>query len=171
MSLGLVSGRVKVVAYDVAWPRLFADEASRIGAFLDGLPLALEHTGSTSVLGLAAKPILDILGGHPLEADLSAYITAIERAGYVYRGEQGIPGRHFFRRGEPRSHHLHLALHDGGFWREHLAFRDALRGDARLREEYAALKLALAERHPFDRESYINGKTWFVRNVVTRTSA
>ena len=90
----------------------------------------------------------------------------MERAGYVYRGEQGIPGPHFFRRGDPRSYHLHLAARDGSFWREHLDFRDALRGDRRLRAEYEALKLALAGRYPADRESYINGKTRFVRNAL-----
>lgn len=166
MALGLASGTVRVVVYDPAWPLLFAQEAHRIRGFLGELPIALEHTGSTAVSGLAAKPILDILGGHPPDVDVSSYIAAMERAGYVHRGEQGIPGRHFFRRGDPRSYHLHLAVRDGSFWREHLGFRDALRGDPRLRAEYEALKLALAERYPSDRESYINGKTTFVRNVL-----
>ena len=166
MSLGLPSGTVQVVGYDPAWPLLFSQEAERIRGFLGELPLALEHMGSTAVPGLAAKPILDILAGHPREADLSAYIAAIERAGYLYRGEQGIPGRHFFRRGDPRSYHLHLTVRHERFWRDHLSFRDALRDDPRLREEYAALKRGLAERYPMDRESYIEGKTWFVAHVV-----
>lgn len=166
MALGLASGTVRVVPYDPAWPLLFAQEAERIRVSLGALPVALEHTGSTAVPGLAAKPILDILGGHPQDADVSSYISAIERAGYVHRGEQGIPGRHFFRRGDPRSYHLHLAVRDGSFWREHLAFRDALRRDPRLRAEYEALKLALAKRYPSDRESYIDGKTEFVHHTL-----
>lgn len=157
---------MRVVPYHPAWPLRFTQEAVRIRGFLGELALALEHTGSTAVPGLAAKPILDILGGHPPGADVPSYIAAFERAGYVHRGEQGIPGRHFFRRGDPRSFHLHLAIRDGSFWREHLTFRDALRGDPGLRAEYEALKLALAERYPSDRESYINGKTAFVRNAL-----
>lgn len=166
MALGLSSGTVRVVPYDPDWPRLFMQEADRIRGILGDLPVALEHTGSTAVPGLAAKPILDILGGHPPDADVLSCIAAVERAGYAYRGEQGIPGRHFFRRGDPRSYHLHLAVRDGSFWRDHLTFRDALRGDPKLRAEYEALKLALAERYPSDRESYIDGKTTFVRNAV-----
>lgn len=166
MSLGLESGTVRVVPYDAAWPRLFSEEADRIRGVVGELPLTLEHTGSTAVPGLAAKPILDVLGGHPPDADLPSYIAAIERAGYVYRGEQGIPGRHFFRRGDPRSYHLHLAVRDGSFWRDHLTFRDALRGDSLLRDEYAALKLSLAKEYPRDREAYIAAKTMFVRAVL-----
>ncbi|MGH7636346.1 MAG: GrpB family protein [Gemmatimonadaceae bacterium] len=166
MALGLSSGTVRVVPYDPAWPRLFTEEADRIRGVLGDLPVVLEHTGSTAVPGLAAKPILDILGGHPQDGDVSSYIAAIKRAGYVHRGEQGIPGRHFFRRGDPRSFHLHLAVRNGSFWREHLTFRDALRRDPGLRAEYEGLKLALAARYPSDRESYIDGKTAFVRNVL-----
>ena len=169
MSLGLESGTVRVVPYDPAWPRLFTEEIARLRALLPpALQLELEHTGSTSVPGLAAKPILDILGGHPPGAAVEPFIDALVAAGYSYRGEQGIPGRHFFRRGEPRSYHLHLAAVGGSFWRDQTAFRDALRGDARLCDEYAALKLALAQRYPRDREAYIEAKTDFVTGVLAR---
>jgi GrpB-like predicted nucleotidyltransferase (UPF0157 family) len=167
MSLGLESGTVRVVPYDPAWPALFAAEAARIEAALGpGLPLALEHMGSTAVPGLAAKPILDLLGGYPPGAPVAPYVDALVGAGYMHRGEQGIPGREFFRRGEPRAYHLHLVVEGSTVWREQLAFRDALRRDPALRDAYAALKLALAGRFPRDRESYIDGKTRFVRRVV-----
>ena len=84
----------------------------------------------------------------------------------MHRGEQGIPGREFFRRGDPRAYHLHLVVRDGTFWREHLAFRDALRNQPALREANAALKRTLAERYPRNREAYIEGKTAFVRRIV-----
>ena len=167
MSLGLESGTVRLVPYDPAWAALFAAEARRLHAALGPeLPLALEHTGSTAVPGLAAKPILDLLGGYPPGTSVERYVAALLRAGYVHRGEQGIPGREFFRRGDPRAWHLHLVGHGSTVWREQLAFRDALRGDPALRDAYAALKLALARRFPRDRESYIDGKGAFVRGVV-----
>ena len=168
-SLGLESGTVRVVPYDPAWPALFTAEAARLfSIFGPGLPIRLEHSGSTAVPGLSAKPILDMLGGYPADASVEPYIKAIVRAGYVHRGEQEIPGREFFRRGDPRSYHLHLAREGGEFWREHLAFRDALRRDPKLRDAYAELKLQLARQFPRDRESYIDGKSAFVRQVVER---
>lgn len=165
--LGLERGTVRLVPHDPAWAALFAAEAGRLRAALGpALPLALEHMGSTAVPGLAAKPILDLLGGYPPGAPVERWVRALVRAGYTHRGEQGIPGREFFRRGEPRAYHLHLAVRDGSFWREHLAFRDALRARPAVRDAYAALKLELARRHPRDREAYIEGKGAFVRQVV-----
>jgi GrpB-like predicted nucleotidyltransferase (UPF0157 family) len=165
--LGLESRTVRIVPYDDRWPILFASESERIRVALGAdLPLTIEHMGSTGVPGLAAKPILDLMGGYPAGAQVSFYVEALVRAGYVHRGEQEIPGREFFRRGDPRAYHLHLAVKDGAFWREHLAFRDALRARPELREAYTALKLELARKFPHDREAYIFGKTEFVRGVV-----
>jgi GrpB-like predicted nucleotidyltransferase (UPF0157 family) len=170
MSLGLESGTVRLVEYDHIWPGLFAAEVERVRIVLGpGLPLALEHIGSTAVPGLLAKPILDLLGGYPSDATPAPYIEALLRAGYMHRGEQGIPGREFFRRGEPRAYHLHLAVRDGVFWTEHLAFRDALRTAPAVRDAYAELKLRLARQFPRDRESYIEGKGDFVRRIVDGT--
>lgn len=167
MTLGLERGTVRLIPYDPRWAELFAAEAERIRMALgEELPLAIEHMGSTAVPGLAAKPIIDILGGYPPGAQVERYIEPLVRAGYVHRGEREIPGREFFRRGTPRSYHLHVALEGGTFWREHLAFRDVLRARPDLRDAYAAVKLALAQRFPRDREAYIEGKTVFVRQVV-----
>ena len=169
MSLGLESGVVRVVAYDPVWPELFVAEAARIREVLGpSLPIALEHMGSTAIPGCAAKPILDVLGGYPAGSDVRRYVVALGTAGYQHRGEQGIAGREFFRRGNPRSYHLHLAAEQGQFWREQLAFRDALRASDELRDAYVALKLELARRFPDDREAYIDGKTAFVRDVIAR---
>ncbi len=168
MSLGLESGVVRVVSYDPSWPALFAAEAERLAAVLAGrgVVVVLEHTGSTAVPGLAAKPVLDILGGLAREADRPAAIEAFTSAGYLHRGEQGIPGRDFFRRGDPRRYHLHLALIGDAFWHDHRAFRDHLRAHPEVADAYARLKHELAARFPRDRPAYIEGKTAFVRAVV-----
>lgn len=170
MSLGLESGTVRVVPYDSSWPVLFAAEAERLQEHFRaaGLPVMLEHMGSTAIPGLAAKPILDILAGYPEGADRHPYINVLTSADYVHRGEQGIPGREFFRRGDPRAYHIHLAAIDGPFWRNHLAFRDRLRADDVLRDAYAKLKRDLAARFPKDREAYIAGKESFVHEVLGR---
>jgi GrpB-like predicted nucleotidyltransferase (UPF0157 family) len=169
-SLGLESGTVQVVPYDAEWPKLFRSESSRIAEAIKPLELRLEHTGSTAVPGLAAKPVLDILAGYTDPDQLAQLVSALQRAGYVHRGPQGIPEREFFRRGEPRAYHVHLTLIGSRFWRDHLVFRDRLREDPSVRDAYAALKLRLAAEHPRDREAYIAGKTGFVRGVLGATS-
>jgi GrpB-like predicted nucleotidyltransferase (UPF0157 family) len=168
--LGLESGRVRVVPYHDAWPVLYAAEIARMAPVLAaaGVSLVLEHTGSTAVPGLAAKPIIDILAGLPAEEGRSAAIVALRAAGYVHRGEQEIPGRDFFRRGEPRQYHLHLTRVDSAFWHDHRTFRDWLRTHPDTTAEYMALKRMLAERYPADREAYIAGKTTFVKDVLGR---
>jgi GrpB-like predicted nucleotidyltransferase (UPF0157 family) len=169
-SLGLESGTVRVVPHDARWAVLFAQEAQRIRDALAArdLTLAIEHMGSTAVPGLSAKPIVDLLAGWDRVEELPRLIAALRDAGYIHRGEQGIPGREFFRRGDPRQYHLHLAQFGGPFWRDHLAFRDLLRADAGIAGAYDALKHMLAEKYPRDREAYIDGKTKFVQDMLER---
>ena len=167
--LGLESKTVRVVPYDDRWPALFEGEAERIAAAVAaaGLPeLSLEHVGSTAVPGLAAKPVLDIAAGYAPGTAPSTYVALLESLGYVYRGNRGVPGREFFRRGELRTHHLHMVERHGTHWVRYLRFRDALRADAGIRHAYAALKRELALRHPQDREAYMLGKAEFVEGVL-----
>jgi GrpB-like predicted nucleotidyltransferase (UPF0157 family) len=166
--LGLERGVVRLVDYDPRWATLFIEESARLRPALQPLGVTLEHVGSTAVPGLAAKPVLDILAGYESAAALPACIAALAAAGYLHRGEQGIPGREFFRRGEPRAYHIHLAERGGGFWTEHLTFRDALRAQPALRDAYARLKQELAARYPRDRAAYIEGKGPFVREILRR---
>ena len=170
MTLGLEAGVVRLVPYDPEWGKLFIAEAERLQNLFSaaGLIATLEHTGSTAIPGLPAKPILDILGGYPAGASAADYIDVLTSADYIHRGEQGIPGREFFRRGSPRSYHLHLTAIDSQFWRDHLTFRDRLRADDSLRDAYGALKQTLATRFPLDREAYIDAKGPFVKQVLNR---
>ena len=166
--LGLASGAVTVVPYDSAWPDLFEAERDRIFKAVAHarVDLRIEHMGSTAVPGLAAKPVLDMLAAPEHDGRIGDAIGAVEGADYVYRGEQGIRGRHFFRRGNPRQYHLHLTTLGSVFWRHHLAFRDYVRAHADVAAEYARLKVRLAETYPRDREAYIEGKTEFVARVL-----
>jgi GrpB-like predicted nucleotidyltransferase (UPF0157 family) len=167
--LGLESGTVRVVPYDRRWPELYLQEEARIRHTLGTMPLVLEHVGSTSVPGLSAKPIIDIMAGRAAEHPAEQFVPLLERAGYEYRGDRGLPGREFFRRGEPRSYHIHLVEIGSPLWRDHIGFRDRLRSDAAVAAEYAALKLALAARFPLDRASYIDGKAEFIQGVIRST--
>jgi GrpB-like predicted nucleotidyltransferase (UPF0157 family) len=167
--LGLESQTVRLAPYDDRWPGLFEAESARIVdamAAAGSPPLAIEHVGSTAVPGLAAKPILDIAAGRSPDTLPATYIPILESLGYIYRGDGGLPGREFFRRGVMRSHHIHLVEVGGTHWCRYLRFRDALRGDPAIRDAYANLKHALASQFPRDREAYIAGKADFVERVV-----
>jgi GrpB-like predicted nucleotidyltransferase (UPF0157 family) len=156
------------VPYDPLWPEEFRVEADRIARACDDLEIRLEHVGSTSVPGLSAKPIIDIAAGVPPRIDRAPYIQAIKELGYEHLGAHGIPGRDYFRRGSPRTHHVHMLSWSSEAWRENLLFRDALRGNATLRLEYEALKRQLAITHAGDRASYQNEKGPFIQAVLRR---
>ena len=166
-SLGVARGTVEIQPADPAWAELARAEITRLRQHLDatGLPpLAFAHIGSTSVPGLPAKPILDLMAGHTAHAAADDYIAVLQAAGYAPRGRPNDPDTLFFARGPDarRTHYLHLALHGGPSWREHLAFRDRLRSDPALAREYAALKASLARAYPDDRAAYTEAKTGFV---------
>lgn len=164
--LGLDSGIVRLLEYDARWPELFAAEAERMSDWCGALPLKLEHIGSTSIPGMCAKPVLDILAGRPRDAAVADYAIALGQAGYVHRGERGVPGREFFRRGNPRAYHVHLVEEGGRLWGEYLAFRDYLRAHDDAARRFADVKRGLAARFSDDREAYIAAKSPHVEEIL-----
>jgi GrpB-like predicted nucleotidyltransferase (UPF0157 family) len=157
---------IRLVAYDVLWPREFEAEAERLARACDGLPLRLEHIGSTAVPGLSGKPLIDILAGVPPRAARAPYIAALVQLGYEHLGAYGVPGRDYFRRGNPRTHHVHMVSWSSKTWRDHLLFRDYLRAHPHVALEYAALKRELAAAFPDDGRKYAEEKGPFIKSVV-----
>ena len=159
---------IELVDYDPLWPSKFADERDRLQRVLHRwLAGPIEHVGSTAIPKMPSKPVIDIMAAvHNLE-DSKPAIDALTELGYGY-----FPYRadviHWFCKPSPavRTHHLHLVPIGSPRWRDCLAFRDALRGDAALAAEYAALKKRLAVAFQFDRESYTEGKNPFVERVL-----
>jgi GrpB-like predicted nucleotidyltransferase (UPF0157 family) len=165
--LGLESGVVRLVEYDARWPGLFAAERQRIREQCGTLPaLSLEHVGGTSIPGMCAKPVLDMAAGQPRATSTMDYVAALERAGYEHRGERGVPGRQFFRRGQPRAYHVHLVEEGGPLWRDCVALRDYLRAHAEAARRFADLKRVLAARFPEDREAYTNAKSSHILEIL-----
>jgi GrpB-like predicted nucleotidyltransferase (UPF0157 family) len=158
--------------YSSDWPVLFQRVREEVlGAFAPQ-PVRVEHIGSTSVPGLSAKPVIDMLLGAASLAQIEAGIGALERLGYVYRRayETELPMRRYFVKAPADSLrvHLHGVVVGSPLWREHLAFRDALRADDRLRDEYRTLKQALARTHARDKAAYTEAKGPFIRAVLAR---
>jgi GrpB-like predicted nucleotidyltransferase (UPF0157 family) len=162
---------VRIVEYDAAWPERFQALAQRATAALGDLVLSVEHVGSTSVPGLAAKPVID-LDVVVRPEDVERAIQRLAGIGYVHRGELGIPGRHAFRPppGEAK-HHLYLCMAGSAGLRDHLLFRDHLRAHSDVTREYADLKRGLAEAHGADRDGYQQAKRAFIDAVTRRAAA
>lgn len=158
---------IDVVPYSPEWPVLFDQVAADLRAALAGVPSAdVEHVGSTSVPGLAAKPVLDV--DVLVDADdVEAAVAALEAVGYVHRGDLGVSGREAFTApdDQPRRH-VYVCLRGTLNVRNHLAVRDVLRARPDLRDEYAAVKLALADDPEMDIDTYIAGKSAVLQKVL-----
>ncbi len=159
---------IVIADYDPSWPHAFEAERARLSSALGDSAVEIEHVGSTAVTGLAAKPIIDIAIGVRDYGTADELTPLLEALGYVCCGEAGLRGRLFFRKGNPRTHHLHVVEHGGEIWERTLLFRDLLRADSALAEEYAALKRWLAFRHRHEPEKYGPAKEPFIESVLDR---
>lgn len=160
---------VVIEDYDPRWPQQFETLRLRVANLLNGLAVAIEHVGSTSVPGLAAKPIIDVDVLLKSAADLPAVISALASIGYQHRGDLGIPGREAFRApagGSP--HHLYVCT-TGMEYRRHISFRDHLRAHPQDANAYAALKRELGLKFGEDREGYNNAKREFVEGILRKS--
>jgi GrpB-like predicted nucleotidyltransferase (UPF0157 family) len=158
---------IVVVDYDPTWPVRFEQEKAQILAVAGEYIEDIQHVGSTSVPGLAAKPIIDILVAIRDLALVEKTVEPLQSLGYGYFGEFGIPERHFFPKPPPsgwshRTHHIHMVLKNSNQWENQLRFRDYLRTHADARQEYAALKRTLALEFADNREGYTDAKQDFV---------
>lgn len=160
---------IELVASQPDWPERFAREAERLRAALGDGRLRLEHVGSTSVPGLAAKDVIDIQLSVPGFEPMAAYRLPIERLGYVFRPDDE-PRHRFFKledAGGRRLVNLHVCEAGGTWERDHLAFRDFLRAHPDAASEYERLKRRLAPEFE-DVNEYAEAKGPFIREVVAR---
>jgi GrpB-like predicted nucleotidyltransferase (UPF0157 family) len=169
-----LSYRVHVVPYNSQWRDRYALEEPLIRQAMGvGNVVDIQHVGSTSVPGLAAKPVIDILVG--VRGDLvmsDEQKAAMATLGYEYRDQAGVEGRLFLRKGGAnRSHHCHVVEWDGVIWREHLLFRDYLRTHPAECEAYAVLKGELAGRFADDRARYTESKAPLIQAMLERARA
>ena len=164
--IGLQRGIVRLSGYNPEWQRIFAVEAESLRELLRDYVLEIQHVGSTSIKGLTAKPIIDIAASIRKIEDARQCVAPLESVGYEYKGENGIPERHFFVKGIPRKFHLHFVVKDGELWRNYIKFRDRLRENAELKNEYARLKKDLAKRFEQDRAAYTESKKPFIERVL-----
>jgi GrpB-like predicted nucleotidyltransferase (UPF0157 family) len=173
------SMRDLLVPHDPRWKADFEQLRNAYRALLPDLCLDIQHVGSTALPGVCAKPILDIdIVVH--EADMMPEITRrLEQAGYLSRGEQGVPGRFAFRQRDQKvpwrddhrkwpEHHLYVCLADSLSLKNHIWFRDMLLAHPELAAEYSLLKHQLASTPGMSRETYTLAKTRFILSVLSK---
>jgi GrpB-like predicted nucleotidyltransferase (UPF0157 family) len=158
---------VVVADYDEEWPVLFEQIARDVRDAVGDLGAHVEHVGSTSVPGLAAKPIVDVDVVVASAADVPAAIERLRSLGYVYQGDKGIRGREaFLWPPGARPHHLYVVVRGSRPHLDHVQFRDHLRQHPETARDYAALKIELAARHRDDPLGYTDAKSDFVGGVL-----
>lgn len=162
---------VEVVAWSPRWAEQYDAVAAGLRAALSEVASAtVEHVGSTSVPGLAAKPILDIDVVVAAD-DVAAAITALESVGYLHRGDLGVAGREAFHAPGPPRRNVYVCTEGTANVRNHLAVREVLRSHPDLREAYARVKLALAAEPDMDIDTYVAGKSAVLQEVLEASGA
>ena len=164
---------IEIVDYNPNWANMFECEAESIRVTVGkDLIVEIQHIGSTAVLGLAAKPVIDIMIGLRDLSDGKKIIRPLEELGYVYWADNPDDKKIFFVKGMPpygekRTHHVHVVEIDGEFWQRRL-FRDYLRIHPEEVSRYEQLKRDLAVRFRDDREAYTEGKSDYVAEVMEK---
>jgi GrpB-like predicted nucleotidyltransferase (UPF0157 family) len=159
---------IVVVPYNPRWPELFRQEAAKIATIFGEELVTIQHIGSTSIPGMSAKPIIDIM---PVVRDIQQvemFNAAMIQLGYESKGEFGIPGRRYFSKGGDanRSHHVHTYQLNHPEVARHLDFRDYLSAHPEEAQQYASLKIALAQQFPHDISGYMAGKDAFIKETI-----
>lgn len=163
---------IEVVPYNPEWKKEFEKIKAMINNYIGDLILAIEHVGSTSIDGLAAKPIIDLDVVIESFNVLPTIIERLAKVGFEHEGNLGIEGREAFKRifnDGFMKYHLYVCPKDGKEYLQHIAFRDYLRINESARKEYEELKLKLADTFRYDADNYCNHKTEFVRKILDKT--
>ncbi len=168
--LGMPKGKVFVVPWTSEWEKEFQMEKEKIIRKIGSHITAVHHIGSTAVENLSAKPIIDIAVEVEKFEDGEKCISPLEELSYSYKGTELVPDRYYFSKGEPRTHQIHLHESGNPYLQEQLQFRDHLRTNEQARIDYGKLKKQLASEAGGDKYQYNEGKTAFIRRVLSRTN-
>jgi GrpB-like predicted nucleotidyltransferase (UPF0157 family) len=167
--LGLDHRALRLDRTDVRWLEVGERLRTQVATELIGLVSRVEQIGSSSVIGLMAKPIIDLAVGTTVDHELLPVRQRLEAAGWIYRGDAGENGGHVFvleARPWHRVAHLHVVEFDGDQWRKYLLFRDLLRRSDTARAQYESVKLRLVSEVGDDRSIYTDRKSTIVGQLL-----
>lgn len=167
--IAVLKMKIYLEEYNPYWKTLFDTEKQLLISTLIDLNIVVEHIGSTSVKGLRAKPVIDIMIGLEDFNLADKQIEKIEKLGYKYISiyEDTMPFRRFFTKSENgiRTHHIHMVEIGTDFWTRLLLFRDHIRKDKDDRNRYSELKTELAKQEWQNGNDYANAKTAFIKSI------
>jgi len=173
--------KIIVVDYNPKWKIQFEELKNELINYIDNELIQIEHVGSTSILGLKAKPIIDL--DIIIDDDnliMNEVIGKLSKIGYTHLGDLGITGREAFKKENPKTpntgtnrnwfdHNLYLCKKGSIGLENHINFRNYMRTDPKAVEEYGSLKLELATKYPNNIDLYIDGKTDFIINILNKS--
>ena len=167
---------VIIVDFDPRWPELYEEEKRRLLGAIGHKVAAMEHIGSTAVLGLGGKPIIDIMAGVHESDDADECVRLLQGLGYLDVTPQPEEPDWYYclsrvcqvESAKLRNIHLHLVRFKSDHWEKHLLFRDFLRSHPDTAQEYSELKKRLAAKYGSDRVGYTEAKTSFIESIVAQ---
>ena len=171
MVLGLKLNEIELVPHDPEWEKAFLEEKERIAKIISNKIIGIEHVGSTAIKTIKAKPIIDIAISLKKYDDGSDCIDPIVSIGYEYKGEFGVPGRHFFRTNDEFvKFHLHMFEISSKSWNDLIFFRDYMNRNPEKAKEYEDLKFRLRQECQGNRDLYTQHKETFVKEILEKAS-
>ena len=157
---------IEVVPHDPKWKENYLREIEKIMLIMNNEIINIHHIGSTSIKGIYAKPVIDILIGVTDINNIDKYNEKMEKLGYICKGEYGIEGRRFFMKGlYNRTHHIHVFQSDNPEILRHLNFRDYMNQHPSEAKSYGELKKEMAIKFRYDIDGYCNGKDDFIKDI------
>ncbi len=166
--LGLPKGVVFLVPWTNEWEKEFLLEKKRIQEVIGHYILSVHHIGSTAIKHLSSKPIIDIAIEIKGFQDGEKCVTPLETLGYSYKGTNVLPDRHYFNKGEPRTHQIHMYKSGNKYLLEQMGFRDYLRYNETARVQYEQLKQELSTVNKDNKHKYTDDKTHFVNSILNK---
>ena len=177
--LGLKRGTVVLYPHETAWEEEAARTIEKLKGILGNIAVDMQHVGSTAILTICAKPIVDIAVAVRSFADINEKQAELEAQGFYHRSWNDVGqelfacGSHYDGTGDKQTHFIHVVLANSPEWRNYLNFRDYLNANPEEAKAYEALKLSLAATNPEDagREKYTSGKHDFVQEMLRKANA
>lgn len=159
--------KVILTPHDPSWREQYETEAAQLTAVFQPILVTIHHIGSTAIPNIQAKPTIDIMIAVTEITAVNKLIQPMANLGYISKGENGIPGRHYFRKGsdEYHTHHIHVYAAGHPKIARHLNFRDYLRQHPAAAAAYSQLKTALAQQYFLDPPTYTQSKTKFIQEI------
>ena len=167
--IGLKRKTLKLVPFDPNWKEYFNVEKTKLINKIGKYIISIEHIGSTAINNIYSKPIIDIAISLKQFDDGYKCVQEMEKLRYLYKGEHGIPGRHYFRtNNEIVKFHIHMLEINSKNWNNHLKFRNYLNENQDYAKQYEVLKINLLKKHQNDRELYTKSKSEFINSILIK---